>query len=479
MHASSTLLLFFFRMSYYLATEDAEIKEVKGRKQYRDWPTLLKRSRLPRRPIIHDDRMRSVEDVTGDEDYYNETDFRVGQVITVYGRDLLIADCDEFTHNWYMKHYNVDQKAGRIDLSEDVPPKPPVAIPPHIGIGTEEDTLESWKHLVPRAPRVDFAKLRNATGKTKRYLARLIASDPINSERVFRITIYLDDNHISVFEPKVRNSGIDGGVFQKKQRTRNELTGEYFVPEDIEVGREIVIKGHRMYVFEEERQPEPPAANVDQIIATLKTKLLDASASLRKMFRKFDTDKSQSISFEEFQAMLSYYSLGLSKYEAITLFKAFEDHPGFMSYANFMRAFNRAEDDVDAGRTLGVADTTRELTARCTTDELDEMIEEAKLAAKSEQYRIQQELLVSRVARAFKNSRTAQTVHENFRRFDQDKDHLISKAEFRAAMKRVLNLGDNDIDSLVDKFYAPGTETVNYEEFMSIIHEYSDKVIRS
>jgi len=45
------------------------------------------------------------------------------------------------------------------------------------------------------------------------------------------------------------------------------------------------------------------------------------------------------------------------------------------------------------------------------------MIEEARAQAKAAQYKAEQELLVTRMARAMRNARTAQAVHDNFRRF--------------------------------------------------------------
>ena len=135
------------------------------------------------------------------------------------------------------------------------------------------------------------------------------------------------------------------------------------------------------------------------------------------MFRKFDLDFSQALSFAEFQNMLNYYSLGITKYEAITLFKAFEDTPGFMSYEVFMRAFDRAEMTLDSGREKGIAEVSREMQANCSHAELDAMIAEAKAHASNAQYKTTQEILLTRIARACKSAKTAQAMHENFRRF--------------------------------------------------------------
>ena len=275
---------YLYWLSYFLSTDEVEIKENKGKKQFMSNPCLLRRSRLPRIILAHDDRMRSSEDCTGDEDYYQIEDFMVGQPILIFGREMTICDCDDFTQNWYLEHLGVDQRASKLPTAEPVSPRPRMPMPPHSGFGSEEDTAESWKSLIPKRPKTNMLKLMQlGTGATNRYLCKLVTTDPINSERVFRITVYLDDNEIAVFEPSIRNSGVLGGVFLKKQKLRSEETHAYLKPSDFFVGAEITIKAHRFVIYEEERQPEVPVADVNAIMLTLKKKILEASASMRKV----------------------------------------------------------------------------------------------------------------------------------------------------------------------------------------------------
>jgi Ca2+-binding EF-hand superfamily protein len=479
-----------FWLIYFLATEVVDIKEAKGEKTVAAWPTLLKRRRLPKFVLAHDDRMRSAEDVTGDEDYYNENDLIVGQSINVFGRKFILADCDKATQLWYMKNKGINQKINRIIPDEPEIVVHEVPIPPHQGIGSEEDTLAAFKHLIPRKRPVDLAKMRSLTYKTEKYLCNMISNDPINADRVFRITVHLDDDDIAVFEPPTRNSGLNQGIFQKKMKTKDSATGQVLTRKDIFVGAVVTIKAQKFKVFEHEKSKAAPVADVPSIIATLRLKLLDASHSMGKMFRKFDLDHSQTMSFVEFQNMLNYYSLGLTKYEAITLFKAFEDKPGFMSYLTFVSAFSAADENVHKKgadgkqETKTVNESAAENAARYTEEELDAFIEEAKAHALHEEEVQAQEVLLSRIARSFKNAKSASAVHENFRRFDINKDHLIDENEFRMVMGGSgLNLSTKDVETLVKKFYDPnhgnGDEFLDYEEFMSLIHQYADKVIRS
>ena len=165
----------------------------------------------------------------------------------------------------------------------------------------DEDTLNSWKYLIPKAPRVDLAKIRTATGKSLRYEAKLVTTDPVNASREFRITYFLDDSDVSVYEPPLRNSGCLSGIFQKRAKCINPLTGAAYKMSDFAIGSRVVVKGHAFTItaLDEasrraaESSPIKDTGDIIKILATLKSKLGDSSLSLRKMFRKFDKDCSQ------------------------------------------------------------------------------------------------------------------------------------------------------------------------------------------
>lgn len=140
-----------FRLNYYLADDSIQINTViKPNSGYDSYPNLLNRQRVPRRVLYHDDRMRTVEDDTGMEDYYNYDDLRVGQTINILGRDLLFCDCDEFTQKWYLSNHGVDQRANVVKVEAEKTVRPKAAIPPPTGFGSEEDSLTSVFSLMPK-----------------------------------------------------------------------------------------------------------------------------------------------------------------------------------------------------------------------------------------------------------------------------------------------------------------------------------------
>lgn len=225
-------------MQYYMNTQEVEISEAPGQRPDRTLLRLLKRRRLPRAVMPHDDRPRSCELYEYEHDYYHEDDLLVGSTINVFGRPMLICDVDDATQAWYMKEMGVDQRASRVVIPEEKPVKMEIPIPPHMGIGSEEDTLNSLKSLVPKQPRKDF---KGRTGFFSRWRATLVSSDPIDKGREFLIMYYGDDKEVAVYEHVARNSGISGGLFLRRLRLRNPATGAYYEMPDFVVGSTILI----------------------------------------------------------------------------------------------------------------------------------------------------------------------------------------------------------------------------------------------
>ncbi len=62
---------------------------------------------------------------------------------------------------------------------------------------------------------------------------------------------------------------------------------------------------------------------------------------------------------------------------------------------------------------------------------------------------------------------------------DANKDHKISRQEFRASFNGLLALGHKEIDMLIVKFFQEGQEELDYDDFMSVIHAYADKPMRT
>ena len=88
----------FYKLHFYLADNQIEIREIKVNNSGKDnFPKLLRKSKLAKTPrMIYCPGLEHSE-----EEYYMPKDLIIGNYIYVYNRKCKIFGCDEFTKNWY------------------------------------------------------------------------------------------------------------------------------------------------------------------------------------------------------------------------------------------------------------------------------------------------------------------------------------------------------------------------------------------
>ncbi len=481
----------YFMLTYFLSSDEVEIKRLRGYGEYPGMNTLLSRRKLPKFILAHDDRERSAEDGTGDEDYYHPEDFRVGGTVLVFGRKMLLFDCDDFTRRWYADALGVDQGAGRTDVEEKTKPKPTLPVPPHTGFGSEEDSLQSWRFLDPRKKPVPKPPTHDEfEGKTLQFMARLVSDDAVDAERTFRITWYLYDDSLAIYEPPRPNSGMVGGKFLARGRLKNPATGREFFPSEFFVGARLVIKGHRFEIVEADsfslRHMESnsrlwPMSSFEYVIANLRQKLQEKRGSLRELFRKFDLDASQNISVDELQAMVRYFGMDITRQEAITVLRHYDkEGTGLLSYRNFMDAFSIADSEGGVAGAMGPTRTalTRER-ERIEKEGVEEYGRRVLEAARVEEEEQHTDEVLARLARALLHTRDQNSVHEIFSRFDKTKDNLVDQEEVRAILgDQWFHLSSRDVDLLIKRLFRDGKDALRYDELMGLIYQYSDRIVR-
>lgn len=93
--------------------------------------------------------------------YYREDDLMIGRVVNVFGRKMLLTDCDEFTKEFYRNKFGVsDFKPVSFDAGNRGV-RIERADPPYNGFGSQEDSLASTKKMIPEPPKKDFIKWMN------------------------------------------------------------------------------------------------------------------------------------------------------------------------------------------------------------------------------------------------------------------------------------------------------------------------------
>lgn len=212
---------------------------------------LLKRMRLARdwrrRPIDFPacTLETSEREVT---EYYQPKHMRLGDTVFVFGRRLLLLDCDAFTRKYFADVLHQPQ-----GNRHEVIHKPVIRrvreLPDYLGLGTPEDSLQSCLALQPKPPCRDLVTAMVNAGKMMSFGAVLDSAHPENAGRRFVVMLSLADGKMKINEPVVRNSGMRGGLFMSARLVPRPKCDPkqptYYGPRDLRLGATLLINAHR------------------------------------------------------------------------------------------------------------------------------------------------------------------------------------------------------------------------------------------
>jgi len=333
-----------FVLHYYLADDTVEIVESYRANSGRDpFPKLLNRQKLPMQ-----------WDKPGRKEFYTAADLTLGGTVSVFGRDLLTCDCDDFTRQFMEENFGHSYEGRTISLEEDRPEPPRREIPPYTGYGSEEDSLGSFYSLVPKPPHQNWAKYFENDKKILRFVAQLDTNAPEDRERLFIISYYLADDTIGVYEPPARNSGFMGGKFMERCRVKSPGTDQFYKPTNMFVGSVMEFRRHRFVLIEADEytlnymeNKKFPSSDVSVIVDRLKEKFRESNSKIRESFRRFDRDHSGALNMAEFREVLHQFNFDVSDQELITIMRKFDPNgDGSIRYDEFCAAV--LEDDYTA-----------------------------------------------------------------------------------------------------------------------------------
>ncbi|XP_060785820.1 EF-hand domain-containing family member C2 [Neoarius graeffei] len=373
-------------LHYFLADDTIEILEVRYANSGRDTaPKFLHRSKLPKHaptpkrlpgeitdrtvlnvfgPMGHGGRYILDNLKTGavHEECYKDCDLMIGKVVNVWGRKVMISDCDNFTKEYYRFKYGIEDFTP-VKYQAPPPAKVVLQVPPYTGFGSEEDSLCSCQGLVLKPPQKDFRKLmeKDSQGLVShilRFLGKMLTDNPIDKDRTFIISFYLSDDTITVYEPIQKNSGIIGGKFLERRRVKkpgqtlfkSEMSG-YYKAQDLYVGARININNHLFqlmdadeYVFNymEEHAEEFPKANIDTILSKFKSIPEEKQKEMRQFLALSDSGNTGFIPYESFRSLLADMDSQLSEHEIMTLGRTYSV---------------REQPELDVGLLLAIAQT--------------------------------------------------------------------------------------------------------------------------
>ncbi|KAM4560712.1 EF-hand domain-containing family member C2 [Fundulus diaphanus] len=334
-------------LHYYLADDTIEVFAITPPNSGREHiPKFLRRSKLPKAGAVS-------------EEFYRDSDLIIGAEVNIWGRIVIIADCDDFTKEYYRSKYGIEDFTP-IQYKVPPDPKPPRPVPPYNGFGSEEDSLSSCHGLLLKRPQKDLKKFleKDRCGLNScvlRFCAKM-TRDPVDTERMFIISFYLSDDSLSVFEQPLKNSDFLGGKFLERRRVKkrgqelfkSEPT-EYFTAQDLYVGASVCLNGVDFQLLDandytlsymEQHAEEFPRANPGNILSKLRSIPEGKQSEIKRSLSLSDPNNTGFIPYESFRRLMLGLDCGLSEHEVLVLARLFS---------------KREEAAVDEGLMLAVA----------------------------------------------------------------------------------------------------------------------------
>eukprot|EP00921_Rhytidocystis_pertsovi_P016000 GHVQ01025307.1.p1 GENE.GHVQ01025307.1~~GHVQ01025307.1.p1 ORF type:complete len:786 (-),score=103.06 GHVQ01025307.1:159-2516(-) len=332
-----------FTILFFLCDDSVEIREMYPLNGGRDsFPVFYRRRTLPKSAVgVRGPTDRQLKA----EEYFGVKDFSVGESVKMLNTEFVIYDADTFTRKYFSEQLGITLQPA-IDVTVKTPEWPIASTPPPTGYGTEEDSLASVKHLIPKAPKINVKKMTETERQQLRYTAVFSKPRPEDEDREFSITYTTVDDCISIHEPPKRNSGFVAGRFLQKGKYVNATTNAVFQPHDLLVGTTVTIGGYSFRITEMDEYTRkflegiPPTeqrtVDLRAVLETLRIGLKQQVPLIRDVFRRFDKDKNGVITFDELQLGLTKFGFNLTDQEARLLMRHFDcNRDGQVSYNEF------------------------------------------------------------------------------------------------------------------------------------------------
>ncbi|XP_055987186.1 EF-hand domain-containing family member C2 isoform X1 [Sorex fumeus] len=356
-------------LHYYLCDGTIDIKELQPQNSGR-YPTsrFLRRGKLPKYgpPGIYEPGQITAQTVLNvyggysvtreygflldkykpeklHQEFYKDTDLLLGAKIDVWGRKVLLCNCDEFTKLYYLTKYGIECTPP-ISCKPPEPPKIERKFPPYNGFGSEEDSLRSCIGLVPTPHQRDFKKFMESdsygnVSNTLRFFARMCSRKNTEINRMFVISYFLGDDTLSVFEPILKNSGYAGGLFLKRSRVKRpgqevfkSEPSEYIQPEEFYIGTKVNVNGYVFHLlnadeytltFMEKHPDRFPLSDIKLALQKLKAEQ-SKSREIQQVFIALDSLHTRKVDFNTFSNTIKDIVAGnITDQEVITIARHF------------------------------------------------------------------------------------------------------------------------------------------------------------
>lgn len=473
-----------FILYYFLSDDTIEVIEDYGANSGRDpFPVFCKRQKVAK-PNPRGGRQQHSRFLLGENnaatEFYTDADIKIGTKINIFGREFLICGYNEYTKQHVEKFHGVAEHEA-IKIAINVPkPKVQHQPPPYNGFGDEVDSLASWRSLDLKPPRIDNTGRRQFKDDVIKFRLKLAKPSACDANRRFVLTYFLADGQLSIFEPPQRNSGIVGGKFLQKCKTKKS-DGSAFTPKDFFLGGQVSVNGFTFDIIESDDRTLGIMEKYEKVFPKSRASL--AATRLASMIKSAQNDLADYLlatddapTRQGLLAMAKEANVPLTEQEVATIFRFFEKHfeDGF-SYSEMVgllvdgqtsaiRGDNRRWEDIEAETLDAEAEHVQ------ASSDADDAA-----AARQNRDLSQRAHIAAQQFNEYYNQRR-RLFEQEFRQItDYAKDSKIGAAEFTKVIQEKLRLGPDvvDCEALCAKLFPPEQKRTSIEEFMRLLHDTS------
>ncbi|CAL5996359.1 Flagella_associated protein [Hexamita inflata] len=299
----------YFTIQYFLADDNVQVLEVLPQNSGRDpFPQFVRKQKVPKKYKM---TMFS-EQSEATQEFYSARDFKLGQFVDIYNRQMFIYDCDQFTRDYMLQEFNMTMDEVRPADSKQkqiLDSKPNINNPETLstlsreqasklfhsdvhGIGSEEDTIGSCLSVHPVPPKKNVINWMKFGDLCIKFLAKFVPYKGkdvhvTDVDRKFIMTYYFADQSVSIFEVQSGSSQGFGNRFLERTKLKNiplmeQQEGDeygrgvgniYYNFTDFKIGATIECLGCAMKIFETDKRS---------------TAILDALEKVGNDLNKFD-----------------------------------------------------------------------------------------------------------------------------------------------------------------------------------------------
>lgn len=171
------------------------------------------------------------------------------------------------------------------------------------------------------------------------YTASIVSKNVDDKLREFMVNYCVEDSTFAIYEKVVPNSGFPGGKFLKETKALNPLTNKPYKPEEVEVGKDIVVNGWKFHLniasegtlktIEAKSDTMFANSSVTSIILPLRKKVgkpgSESYEKIRSAFEEYDPRKKGKVTKEQMHdVLINKAGANIGEQELLLLFRKYQ-----------------------------------------------------------------------------------------------------------------------------------------------------------